>query len=130
MKIVGRILVILVAALAVVGATVAVRNMSSANTDLRQNRFANSGEIRRNAEPGAGSNLQDGPGQRRRGDGEFRRDRQLGSVGRLLFGLVGLVQNLVIIGVIVLVVVGVQRWLAPPSPKVQKASESAVALRR
>lgn len=122
MKMVGRILIILVAALAVVGVTLAARNMSSASTDLRQNRFANPGEFRRNPDPGAGGNLQDGPGERRRGDGEFRRNRQLGSVGRLLFALVGLVQNLAVIGVIVLVVVGVQRWLAPPSPKVQRAS--------
>lgn len=108
----GRLAVILVAALAVVGITMSVVDTSGTNRFPPERR----GEF---AQPGAGADRtdsnaqggvvpQNGAGRALRGERHGPQDQSLG--GRLTVGLLGMLKNFVIIGVVAAIGVGLGRF--------------------
>ena len=106
----GRLAVILVAALAVVGITMSVVDTSGTNRFPPERRGAF-------AQPGAGSAdstaqgavaPQNGEGRAFRGERHGPQDQSLAA--RLSFGLLGMLKNFVIIGVVAAIGVGLGRF--------------------
>ncbi len=107
MKMIGRILIILIAALVIVGATMAFAKTDAASQmggGQKDGRFPTNGEVERND---LGDNL---------GEGGFQRGHNHeGGEGRGGFNIATQVKNLAVIGAIVLVValisrLNLQKW--------------------
>lgn len=104
----GRIGVILGAALAVVWMTMSVVDTSGTNgfPPERQGEFAQQGPANGAAQDGVAP--QNGEGRAFRGEHHGPQDQSLG--GRLTFGLLGMLKNFVIIGIVAAIGVGLERF--------------------
>lgn len=104
-----RTVVILLAALLVVGVTMSVVDTSATNRFPGEGRgeFTESDSGGAAAQPTNGA-VQGVEGRPPRGERHGPREQSLG--GRLAFGLFGLVKNSAIIGVVVLIILGVERF--------------------
>lgn len=108
----GRIAVILVAALAVVWLTMSVVDTSGTNSfpGERRGEFAQQGAGTGNTAGNAEGRLapQGGAGREFRGEHHGPQDQSL--AGRLTFGLLGMLRNFVIIGIVAAIGVGLERF--------------------
>lgn len=108
----GRLAVILVAALAVVGITMSVVDTSGTNRfpAARRGEFAqpgaDAGRVESNAQGGVMP--QNGEGRAFRGERHGPQNQSLAA--RLSFGLLGMLKNFVIIGVVAAIGVGLERF--------------------
>lgn len=104
----GRIVVILVAALAVVWVTMGVVDTSGTNSfpPERRGEFVQQGNT--DGAPQGGVAPQNGEGRAFRGERHGPQNQSLG--GRLTVGLFGMLKNFVIIGIVAAIGIGLERF--------------------
>lgn len=115
----GRIVVILLAALAVVGVTMSVVDTSGNNRfppDRRE--FAQQGAAIGSAAANTQGGFAQPRGEGREFRGERRGPRDQSLIARLTFGLLGMVKNFVIIGIVVVAAVWGERFWSRRTAKV------------
>jgi len=112
----GRTVVILLAALLVVWVTMSLVDTSATGRfpDRERGDFAQTNETVGGADERTDNATQGTEGRPQRGERHGPREQSLG--GRLAFGLFGLVKNSAIIGIVVLIVLGIERFFIRRHP--------------